>query len=67
MGWIDINDLKPDERSRNPGQNVLCFGSLYKNTYISQYVNGRFTFNEGSQASDENITHWMPLPDPPHE
>jgi hypothetical protein len=65
--WIDINDFKPDERSKNAGQNVLCCGSKWGNAYIAQYVNGRFKFSETSQAGADVITHWMPLPSPPNQ
>lgn len=66
MEWIDINKMTPDQRE-NPMQNVLCFGDTWKNTYIAQYVNGRFKFDEGTQAAAEKITHWMELPKPPME
>jgi hypothetical protein len=66
MEWIDINKTTPDQRLESR-QNVLCFGDTWKNTYIAQYVNGRFKFDKGSQASNEKITHWMELPEPPKE
>ena len=64
--WIKIEDFKPDERTENIMKSVLCFGRRYENTYIAQYVNGRFKFPEGSQAENDTITHWMPLPQKPY-
>jgi len=67
MGWISIKDFKPDQRSENSQKNVICYASEYKNIYITQYVNGRFKFEVGTQAYSDVITHWMPLPEPPKE
>ena len=58
--WIDINKEEPDSI-----ESVICWGSIWRNSYIVQYVNGRFNFKEGSQGYHENITHWIPLPKAP--
>ena len=65
MDWIDINKSTPDDRT-DTSKDVLCFGKRWKNTYIAQYVNGRFKFPKHSQASAEEISHWMELPKPPN-
>lgn len=62
--WIPVTELLPD-----PGDRVLCVvksfafpGSKYYN--ILRY--DRYGFNENGIYTDD-VTHWMPLPEPPKE
>ena len=66
--WISVEDMTPDEQDESVvHRNVLCYEAIWKNTYITQYVNGRFKFEKGSQPDIGKITHWQPLPKPPSE
>lgn len=55
MEWIDVNDKLPPD-----GQSILVF---YRRGYITV---DKFSINDRNWIkSGENVTHWMPLPEPP--
>ena len=68
MDWIDVNDRLP-----NDDDYVLVFDTEYNSVseviYNSKYFNQKgFWLNEnGGEYEHEykNVTHWMPLPEPP--
>jgi len=70
MDWIDINERTPED-----GQVVLTyFGELTDPIEISIYKNlegtddeifGKNLFRNHRGWLTDDVTHWMPLPDPP--
>lgn len=65
--WIDINFLKP-----NHGQFVIAFiDGFFVNQ--AQYLDGCFIdivkdeFGCLFETVSRDVTHWMPLPEPPQE
>ena len=51
--WISVNDRLPER-----WQNVLSV-SKYGKVCVD------YVFTDGSWWSDRDVTHWMPLPQPP--
>lgn len=65
-GWISVKDRLPDKN----GQYLCWFGknTIAKGAAIATYLEMWQAF--GSLESLEtypNVTHWMPLPEPPKE
>lgn len=65
-GWISVEDRLPDKN----GQYLCWFGKnrMAKGAAIATYLEMRKSF--GSLESLEtypNVTHWMPIPEPPKE
>lgn len=65
-GWISVKDRMPDKN----GQYLCWFGknTIDKGAAIATYLEMWKAF--GSLESLEtypNVTHWMPLPEPPKE
>ena len=62
MKWISVKDSLPAPEVR-----VLAFDTHYNEIGIASFWewSDRFIFEE--DEDDCNITHWMPLPDPPTE
>ncbi|EBQ4412142.1 DUF551 domain-containing protein [Salmonella enterica subsp. enterica serovar Derby] len=65
-GWISCSERMPDD-----GQHViiLCDGAF---VLYAQYRNGEFfdvvrNGEEFFETQSRNVTHWMPLPEPPQE
>ncbi|EHF5549109.1 DUF551 domain-containing protein [Escherichia coli] len=65
-GWISCSDRMPDD-----GQHViiLCDGAF---VLYAQYRDGEFfdvvrDGDEFFETQSRNVTHWMPLPEPPQE
>ena len=65
-GWISCSELMPDD-----GQHViiLCDGAF---VLYAQYRDGEFfdvvrNGEEFFETQSRNVTHWMPLPEPPQE
>ncbi|HCK1318470.1 TPA: DUF551 domain-containing protein [Escherichia coli] len=65
-GWISCSELMPDD-----GQHViiLCDGAF---VLYAQYRDGEFfdivrNGDEFFETQSRNVTHWMPLPEPPQE
>ena len=66
VGWISVKDRLPDKN----GQYLCWFGKniIAKGAAIATYLEMWKSF--GSLESLEtypNVTHWMPLPEPPKE
>ena len=64
-GWIDCKDRLPEE----DGRYLACTES--EKVYIATFVTtgtGKRAFLKGDrwQKQSSNITHWQPLPEPPH-
>lgn len=62
MEWIDVNDSLPEEGRNKFSDKVLTtnqFGSMAVRRYDYEYN----VFNNPSHTGE--ITHWMPLPEPP--
>ena len=63
--WISVKDQMPKDE-----QKVLFFVRDRENMYAGQFFSERQRFEEnldGWWFDEENITHWMPLPEPPKE
>ena len=67
--WISVDDRLPED-----GEEViiLCYGSEPKGGYyIDEYTNHIYWSrgdSDGERCYDfTDITHWMPLPEPPHD
>lgn len=65
-GWISCSERMPDD-----GQHViiLCDGAF---VLYAQYRDGEFfdivrNGEEFFETQSRNVTHWMPLPEPPQE
>lgn len=65
-GWISCSELMPDD-----GQHViiLCDGAF---VLYAQYRDGEFfdivrNGDEFFETQSRNVTHWMPIPEPPQE
>lgn len=72
MKWINIEDQTPED-----GQVVITyFGVLNNPIEISTYKDlrgtddeqfGRNMFHNKNGWLTDDVTHWMPLPDPPED
>jgi hypothetical protein len=65
--WIKITDKKPDD-----SENVLVyidFGGRSHEIDLALYVEDedKFLSSDDNYIKKELITHWMPLPDGPHD
>ena len=59
MEWISVKDRLPDDE-----ENVLAF--VFGEAEVCCLKNGVWR-NEWMKFYDGDITHWMPLPEPPKE
>lgn len=62
--WISVKERLPKD-----GQKVIAAFRDGGGVIVDQakYSNGEFDFANWAYVWDENITHWMPLPDSPRE
>lgn len=62
--WIGVKERLPKD-----GQKVIAAFRNEEGMIVDQtrYSNGEFDFANWAYVWDENITHWMPLPQPPKE
>lgn len=63
-GWINIHDRLPDNE-----QYVIAYCQNYPNNFVSMVrfeknKNGYYFWNDALDKKG-NVTHWMPLPNPP--
>ena len=72
MEWISVNDRLPEFKDKTDvGVYITCDkdGFVYGSSQFFDKENGIekgfFTMVNGRWKRFENITHWMPLPDPP--
>lgn len=57
--WISVKDKLPGK-----DQDVIVHRESGVMCYTYTYENGRW-FGYGSPYESKDITHWMPLPEPP--
>lgn len=65
-GWISVKDRLPEKE----GQYLCWFGknTLAKGAAIATYLEMWKAFGSlESLETYQNVTHWMPLPEPPKE
>ena len=62
--WISVNERLPED-----GVDVLVGYDFADNDpFIMTYEDGRWFYGiDGDFMLNNNITHWMPLPEPPNE
>lgn len=62
MEWISVKDNLPEDKKY-----VLLYGSKYcDEVCLGRLIDGKwFEIEFGEIRTQENITHWMPLPTPP--
>lgn len=62
MDWISVKDRLPD---RKEDVYLCCVDSLaFPGT---QYIRILKFYGDGTWRYGRNVTHWMPLPEPPKE
>ena len=64
--WIPVSERLPKET----GEYIVVIEDVEKSTslWYSVYRNGWYDFNDDEYADPyNNVTHWMPLPEPPKE
>ena len=71
--WISVEDGLPDVGGKDysTSDRVLCFQDKY-GVEIGYYQKGSITYGLPSEFLDLesrhiDVTHWMPLPEPPNE
>ena len=57
--WISVRDRLPDN-----GAEVLAW-SESGFSYVDWWIDGKWKVNSILDGKYENVTHWMPLPEPP--
>lgn len=81
VGWISVKDRLPERKEYLHESNVIRGSSEYVLVYISatfpykrMFVTiGRYSYDEMyprwivRSSHDGDVTHWMPLPEPPKE
>lgn len=64
MEWISVKDRLPESNGKFPSGLVLVFCPI--NGVLLGYKNhGKLEIQCTYCAEGTNITHWMPLPEPP--
>lgn len=74
MNWINVKERLPDSINRNNGRIVcIAYGfdplSYHKEKWVLEayYDSERNCFEYGEYDCPLEVTHWMPLPEPPKE
>lgn len=70
MSWINVNDRLPDEEDSVlvlQGGNDVCDclivqAQIFQSDWYADHENGIIEFHDAL-----NVTHWMPLAEPPQE
>lgn len=69
--WIKVKDKLPPEKPFNSVYIVTMFSHLKHRKFVEplHYIGGQWlTMHEEEQLDPEyEVTHWMPLPEPPAE
>ena len=62
--WISVEDRPPKEHGEYiiHVENLTGFHALDRNVFEATYAFGQWIFDG---CSDNRVTHWMPLPEPP--
>lgn len=62
--WISVKERKPED-----GQKIIATFRDNGGRVVDQarYNNGEFDFASWTYVWGDNVTHWMPLPQPPEE
>lgn len=65
MTWISVKDRLPEEDLyvivfKNDDSPMVTFGFLCKDSYGNHFL-------DKTQKLIRNVSHWMPLPEPPKE
>ena len=67
MDWIDVKDRLPEE-----GQEVIYYFEytgisigIFKRQYIREFDHTFNCFSGSRGFLCDDVTHWMPLPEPP--
>lgn len=66
--WISVNDRLPEQT--DPAQKVLFItktGGLFIGCYYKATAYDQFNGWYSMCVRIDNVTHWMPLPEPPEE
>lgn len=58
--WISVEDRLPENET-----NVLCYGKGDRYFTAHHYEKGFFIDADAEELDNENVTHWMPLPQQP--
>ena len=71
MNWISVKDRLPEEDSTKfiiftEGVDVYC-GRYYSRNSFNRESFFIVESQNGHIFNDSNVTHWMPLPDPPKD
>ena len=65
MEWISVKERLPEKEVLAANFKPRSYGyKEYLIGYLSEYTNGTITA-ENNHEILENVTHWMPLPEPP--
>jgi len=71
--WISVKDSLPDESTLDKQNFVLTWfrGTGWKDhdpwqVEIGEISSGHWRPRGGNGNFDDRVTHWMPLPEPPH-
>ena len=68
--WISVKDEMPTEDIQHLyslnmfGHVIIASEDQVSSAYV---VNGVFSLTDGTDIDNSDITHWMPLPEPPQE
>lgn len=64
--WISVKDRLPKEHGEYiiHVENLTGFHALDRNVFEATYAFGQWLFDG---CSDNRVTHWMPLPEPPEK
>lgn len=64
MRWISVKERLPED-----GQKIIAAFRDGGGRIVDQarYSNGEFDFASWAYVWGDNVTHWMPLPQPPEE
>ena len=71
MKWISVKDRLPEDKPNDPNVFITCdkagfvFGSHNYFGGGCMEVDGFYSLDHEEWVYDENVTHWMPLPEPP--